>query len=75
MKSINNMIKSKPESNENVNAVNCSNQKPVKIEEKDNKDYISVHKMMVELSVNFQIIFRKSKRKIAPLVLSKTMRI
>ena len=53
MKSINSMIKNKPESNE---VVNVNNQKQGNnIEEKDNKDYINVHKMMVELSVNSQL--------------------
>lgn len=46
------MIINKPESSEIVNVM-PNNQKlgNIKIEEKDNTDYINVHKMMVELSV------------------------
>ena len=51
MKNINLMIKNKPEINPSVVAIS-EKQGNVKIEDKDNKDYINVHKMMVELNVN-----------------------
>ena len=51
MKNINLMIKNKPEINPSVIAIS-EKQGNVKIEDKDNKDYINVHKMMVELNVN-----------------------
>ena len=51
MKNINLMIKNKQEINPSVIAIS-EKQGNVKIEDKDNKDYINVHKMMVELNVN-----------------------
>jgi hypothetical protein len=50
MKSINSMVKNQPQTGSDPNSNIKQN---IKIEEKDNKDYINVHKMMVEMSVTF----------------------
>lgn len=72
MKSINTMMKNQPQI---VNENDGNVKQNIKIEEKDNKDYINVHKMMVEMSVKFPLYRKLKKMKIHPMwITMKTLR-